>query len=460
MGAARAGVSLVRMARFDIHDIKNQASLFFREKVKDARLAFTNVSRIQLLTEEATNADPWGPETRTMALLSNAAFDLEEYQRIVQILHDRLEPNAKGSWRQLYKVLTLLEYLITHGPRSLSNEFRDDIFCIEELCQYNFIDQQGIDRGLSVRKKADRVLELLSKADLWNEERNHAQRISHSIHGFGSSVEKAQVLIKSAEHHQARSDVVEPEDAESQTLLSNESSKEEIDVLTELPGMDPGGEWKPFEKCASTPSYLRHNDGNSATHDDVRQKRVFETPCSPFKRSLSSPHFRDPVHFIWQPFAEDISKGCDIGRQITEPIEGTLQTSNDGDKEGPSLDRFSGAHLLEIPKLEKAAPPSHRSMRQRLGFHRPHKDVPKGNSTDVQQHALPEPAITGSSLMNESAGIDEFVLSEDNKSSQQYEAAAQNSSSSSNIPVLPPPPRPKFRTKFQRHWRPSSLIDL
>ena len=41
------------------------------------------------LTEEATNEDPWGPETKTMAMVAEAAFELDEYERIVQVLHSR-----------------------------------------------------------------------------------------------------------------------------------------------------------------------------------------------------------------------------------------------------------------------------------------------------------------------------------------------------------------------------------
>lgn len=174
------------MARFDLRDFKKQASFFLREKLNDARLVLTDVSRIQLLTEEATNEDAWGPETRTMAILADAAFELEEYERIVQVLHGRLDPSKKRPWRQLYKTLVVLEYLLTHGPNSIGREFRGDLTCMEELSQFNFTDQQGIDRGSTVRTTADRVLELVSNPDFRKDERIRVNKISVGIQGFGS----------------------------------------------------------------------------------------------------------------------------------------------------------------------------------------------------------------------------------------------------------------------------------
>lgn len=441
------------MARFDMHDLKKQASFFFREKVKNARLALTDVSRIQLLTEEATNADPWGPETRTMAKLSDAAFELEEYERIVQVLHNRLEPNAKRPWRQMYKTLTVLEYLLTHGPGSLSNEFRADTACIEDLCQFNFIDEQGIDRGVTVRKKADEVLELLSKADLRKEQRNRAQKISHGIRGFGSSIERVHIATESADHQQTVSDVSEPEDAESQSLLSIEVSKEESHVVTELSSTNSGVEWKPFEKCASIPSYLRHNDGSSTSHDDEesiarasgqdQQKGEVAGTWSPFKKSFSSPgHFRDMLNFSWQPFAGDMSKESHMTELADRKDSLSFQASNDdGDKEE-----------TKIVQLERTAP-----LRHRFGLQRSVKDAPQWSITEQQQqHTGQKPAMDDASSMDEPRAIEEFNVSE---TSHQYEAF-QKSQSSLNLPVLPPPPPPKFKAKFQNHWQPSSLIDL
>lgn len=41
------------------------------------------------LTEEATSGNLWPPDTRTMGVISRAAFEVDDYWRIVGILHRR-----------------------------------------------------------------------------------------------------------------------------------------------------------------------------------------------------------------------------------------------------------------------------------------------------------------------------------------------------------------------------------
>lgn len=41
------------------------------------------------LTEEVTDGNSWPPQTRTMALISRAAFEVDDYWRIVDVLHKR-----------------------------------------------------------------------------------------------------------------------------------------------------------------------------------------------------------------------------------------------------------------------------------------------------------------------------------------------------------------------------------
>lgn len=41
------------------------------------------------MAEEATNANPWSPDTRILGLISRAAFDVDDYWRIVDILHNK-----------------------------------------------------------------------------------------------------------------------------------------------------------------------------------------------------------------------------------------------------------------------------------------------------------------------------------------------------------------------------------
>lgn len=42
------------------------------------------------MAEDATNGDTWPPDTRAIGVISRAAFEVDDYGRIVEIMHTRL----------------------------------------------------------------------------------------------------------------------------------------------------------------------------------------------------------------------------------------------------------------------------------------------------------------------------------------------------------------------------------
>eukprot|EP00256_Glycine_max_P027346 XP_003552701.2 clathrin interactor 1 [Glycine max] len=185
---------IVNMSSPLIHEIKGQAFRFLKEKIKTARLALTDVTPVQLMTEEATNENPWPPDTRSTSIIARAAFEVDEYERIIEILHHRLLKFDKGYWRASYKALILLEHLLTHGPKRVSEEFQCDIDVIEEIGQFQFIDEKGFNWGLRVRKLSERILKLLRNKDFFTEERARARNLSHAIKGFGSFNQRSSAI--------------------------------------------------------------------------------------------------------------------------------------------------------------------------------------------------------------------------------------------------------------------------
>ncbi|WRX20910.1 ENTH domain - like 2 [Theobroma cacao] len=170
-----------------LNQIKKQASFFLQEKYKDARMALTDVTAAELLAEEATNTDPWGPDARTMTKISEASFYIDDYWRIVFVLHKRLDSIDWKHWRQSYKSLILLEFLLTHGPAEFAEEFQRDSDVIEELGRFRYVDEKGFNWGLNMQKRSDKVLELLGGGDTLREARLKALKITKEIQGFGST---------------------------------------------------------------------------------------------------------------------------------------------------------------------------------------------------------------------------------------------------------------------------------
>ncbi|KAJ0960669.1 hypothetical protein J5N97_001458 [Dioscorea zingiberensis] len=142
--------------------MRKQASSYLQDKYKTAKLALTDVTPAELLTEEATNNEPWGPDAKTMTKISEAAFDEEDYWRIVDVLHRRLRTLNQREWRQSYKALVLLEFLITHGPEETCDEFHCNINVIQEIGYMNHTDEKGFNWGACMKSKSERILELLN----------------------------------------------------------------------------------------------------------------------------------------------------------------------------------------------------------------------------------------------------------------------------------------------------------
>ncbi|KAE7996785.1 hypothetical protein FH972_001476 [Carpinus fangiana] len=168
------------------HGFKRQASLFLTETIRTARLALTDVTPAELMTEEATNGHAWPQDTRTMGVISRAAFEVDDYWRIMEILHKRLSQFDRENWRVSYNALVLLEHLLTHGPRRVAEEFLCDKQVIKEIGRFQYIDERGFNWGLSVTNSSERVLKLLESEPFLKEERARARKLTHGIEGYGS----------------------------------------------------------------------------------------------------------------------------------------------------------------------------------------------------------------------------------------------------------------------------------
>ncbi|XP_011091472.1 ENTH domain-containing protein C794.11c [Sesamum indicum] len=169
-----------------MQELKRQASFFLRQKIKTARLALTDVTPAQLLTEEVIYGDSMAADIHAITLISRAAFEVDDYDRIVHILHLRLSKFDEVNWRGSYKALVLLEHLLTHGPHRIAEEFESDQDIIRDMANFSYVDEKGFDWGLSVKKKAERVIELLEDRAYLKEERARARKLTFGIKGFGS----------------------------------------------------------------------------------------------------------------------------------------------------------------------------------------------------------------------------------------------------------------------------------
>lgn len=91
------------------------------------------------------------------------------------MIYRRFTEKAAEEWRQIYKALQLLEYLIKHGSERVIDDARGHITLLKMLRQFHYIDQNGKDQGINVRNRAKELAELLSDVDRIRTERKKAR---------------------------------------------------------------------------------------------------------------------------------------------------------------------------------------------------------------------------------------------------------------------------------------------
>lgn len=91
------------------------------------------------------------------------------------MIYRRFTEKAAEEWRQIYKALQLLEFLIKNGSERVIDDARSHLTLLKMLRQFHFIDQNGKDQGVNVRNRAKELTELLSDVDRIRSERKKAR---------------------------------------------------------------------------------------------------------------------------------------------------------------------------------------------------------------------------------------------------------------------------------------------
>ncbi|ETW76487.1 equilibrative nucleoside transporter protein [Heterobasidion irregulare TC 32-1] len=131
-------------------------------------------SDVQAKVREATSNDPWGPSGTQMNEIAQMSYNQNDFVEIMEMLDKRLNDKGKN-WRHVFKSLTVLDYLLHAGSENVVIYFRDNIYIIKTLKEFQFVDEFGKDQGANVRQKAKDITNLLTdEARLRQERRSRA----------------------------------------------------------------------------------------------------------------------------------------------------------------------------------------------------------------------------------------------------------------------------------------------
>nr|XP_033819624.1 epsin-2 isoform X3 [Geotrypetes seraphini] len=149
-----------------------------------------NYSEAEIKVREATSNDPWGPSSSLMTEIADLTYNVVAFSEIMSMIWKRLNDHGKN-WRHVYKALTLLDYLIKTGSERVAQQCKENIFAIQTLKDFQYIDRDGKDQGINVREKSKQLVSLLKDDERLKGERAQAlktkERMAQVATGVGSN---------------------------------------------------------------------------------------------------------------------------------------------------------------------------------------------------------------------------------------------------------------------------------
>ncbi|XP_047212944.1 epsin-3-like isoform X2 [Girardinichthys multiradiatus] len=144
-----------------------------------------NYTESEIKVREATSNDPWGPSTSLMSEIADLTYNVVAFTEVMGMILKRLNDHGKN-WRHVYKALMLLDYLVKMGSERVAKSCRDNIFTIQTLKDFQYVDRDGHDHGIHVREKAKQLVALLKDDTKLKSERSQAQKTKSRV-GRGSA---------------------------------------------------------------------------------------------------------------------------------------------------------------------------------------------------------------------------------------------------------------------------------
>ncbi|KAL8725123.1 MAG: hypothetical protein Q9181_006535, partial [Wetmoreana brouardii] len=163
----------------DLSSLKDQVSNLtlydLKAGVRKVQNAVMNYTEMESKVREATNNEPWGASSTLMQEIANATHSYQLLNEIMPMIYKRFTEKSAEEWRQIYKGLQLLEFLIKNGSERVIDDARSHMGLLKMLRQFHFIDQNGKDQGVNVRNRSKELTELLSDVDRIRQERKKAR---------------------------------------------------------------------------------------------------------------------------------------------------------------------------------------------------------------------------------------------------------------------------------------------
>ncbi|XP_069056683.1 epsin-1 isoform X5 [Pleurodeles waltl] len=191
-----------------------------------------NYSEAEIKVREATSNDPWGPSSSLMSEIADLTYNVVAFSEIMSMVWKRLNDHGKN-WRHVYKAMTLMEYLIKTGSERVAQQCKENIYAIQTLKDFQYVDRDGKDQGVNVREKAKQLVSLLKDDERLKEERTHALKTKEKLAQTSTSSSASSTANPATEAEQAWPQSSGEEELQLQLALA--MSKEEAEQVRAKP---------------------------------------------------------------------------------------------------------------------------------------------------------------------------------------------------------------------------------
>ncbi|KAJ1724881.1 Epsin-3, clathrin recruitment and traffic between the Golgi and endosome [Coemansia erecta] len=169
---------LSEISKWDVLNVYN--------KVKNVVMNYTE---LEIKVHEATGPEPWGASSTLMREIADATHNRKNCDEIMPAIYMRFNDTDPSNWRQVYKALQLLEFLIKNGSENVVDEVRGHITIVKMLKNFHHVDANGKDQGINVRHRSKELVDLVQNSERLREERKKAKDNRDKYGGYagGSS---------------------------------------------------------------------------------------------------------------------------------------------------------------------------------------------------------------------------------------------------------------------------------
>lgn len=167
--------------------MKNLSLWEVKSYVRKAQNAVLNLSDIEAKVREATNNEPWGASTTLMAEIARGTFNYRDREEICNMIFRRFTEKSAHEWRQIYKSLQLMEYLVKNGSERFVDDARANVSLVSMLKSFHYIDSSGVDQGINIRNRAKELSALLNDEGKIRQERKKAKENSKKFDAISST---------------------------------------------------------------------------------------------------------------------------------------------------------------------------------------------------------------------------------------------------------------------------------